>query len=122
MTTPCEQAATIGNINHTLDRMERTQDRLVAALERVADQGARIDNLESDADRNFRDLETLYSRIRDVELVQVSRNKLVEIATSKYIIAGIIAMAIMTLTGTICDLLYHQGTTNAIINVLRGPK
>lgn len=85
MTTPCAQEATINNIGKTLERMmdmqveergerRESEARLIAALEKVADQGARIEHLENRAGEHYVDMDSLFSRVRDVELTLSSNS------------------------------------------------
>lgn len=86
MSNPCEQEPVIQNISKTLERMEKTQDRLVELLEKVAKQDARLDHLEEHAERNYNELDGLYTRMREVELNQAAygpaaRDKFYELVT-----------------------------------------
>ena len=117
-------------------RIDRTLERVVAALEKVADQGARLDSLEDKGEHYYRDLESLFSRVRDVELTLASNSPAVRqqqaeqidslnkkldkvlnfmrITTSKPALYAYGAMVFMVLTGTVLDLLYHFDTIKAI--------
>lgn len=64
---PCQQADNIRNINTTLDR-------LVALLEKVADQGARVDHLELHSIDHQKHVENLFGRVRQVELTIAAHN------------------------------------------------
>lgn len=68
----CAQEANIVNISRTLERMERGQERVVELLEKVANQDARIDHLEDTAEIVYRDVNSIFDRVRDLELVQAS--------------------------------------------------
>lgn len=139
---PCQQQTTIQDIKHSLDRNERTLDRLVLALERVAEQNSRIEHLEEHTERNFVDMEQLFSRVRDIELnlasqspatrqhqaeqIDVLNKKLdkvlnfIRIVTSKpamYIMGALVAMVV---TGTVFDLLYHFDAIKTIWAVTHG--
>lgn len=72
----CEQETTIAEIalgmkfvGETLADMKHTQDRLVSLLEKVATQDARLDHLEDHQEKTFNDVQNLYGRMRDAELV-----------------------------------------------------
>lgn len=69
---PCEQQDNIVNISKTLDRMEKTQDRLVDLLEKVAKQDARLNHLEEHSERSYNEMDGLYTRMREVELNQAA--------------------------------------------------
>lgn len=84
--TPCEQASTIDAISHTLTRMEKTQDRLVELLEKVAKQDARLDHLEDHSEKAYNDISVAFDRLRDIELNQAAygpaaRDKFYELVT-----------------------------------------
>lgn len=81
--TPCEQEPTIKHINHTLERIDgaleedrkdrkESEQRLMTVLEKLANQGARIDHLEATVEDNHKDINVLYERVRDIELVEAS--------------------------------------------------
>lgn len=83
MSTPCEQEPIIKNIHKTLERMDNalegdrkerraSEHRLMDVLEKLANQGARIDNLEESVEDNHKDINILYERLRDVELVEAA--------------------------------------------------
>jgi uncharacterized coiled-coil protein SlyX len=74
--TECTQETTIAEIalgmkfvGETLADMKHTQDRLVSLLEKVATQDARLDHLEDHQEKMFQDVQNLYGRMRDAELV-----------------------------------------------------
>lgn len=65
---PCRQEGAIGGIEATQQAIKDTlreikigQDRFVSVLEKIASQGTKIEKLEMDT-------ETLYARVRKVEL------------------------------------------------------
>ena len=61
MSDPCQQERKIGNIEATLAAMSETMRDLKHILEVIASQGTTIKKLETDT-------ETLYARVRKVEL------------------------------------------------------
>ena len=72
MSVPCTQETTISHISKTLDRMERSQERLIELLEKVATQDARIDTLEEYKDKCNDNADILFERVRDLELNQAT--------------------------------------------------
>lgn len=68
MTDPCSQRDKIDAIAHTLERMEVGQERLVALLEKVANQDARIEHVEEHAENAYRDMNEIFNRLRECEL------------------------------------------------------
>lgn len=152
MTTPCEQADNINNINQTLrqlvemqveERAERreSENRLITALEKVADQGARVDHLEDSQVRYFTDMENLFGRVRDVELNQASNgsnfrervdtelkslelkmkrlNTLLAVLSNKWVLAALASLAGMTIVGAALDFLFHYDMLKKILGVVK---
>ncbi len=75
MSDPCRQEssvatlqATVKAISHTLARMEEGQKKFIEVLERIAEQGQRIVNLEENATRNEKDINALFNRVRALEI------------------------------------------------------
>jgi len=68
MSIPCTQETTISHISKTLDRMERSQDRLIELMETVSNQEARLDNLEEHTKKCVEHADILFERVRDLEL------------------------------------------------------
>ena len=68
MTTPCMQESAINNLSQAVVRMEAGQERQLVLLEKVADQGARVGHLEERVTDLHADINSVYSRVRDVEL------------------------------------------------------
>ena len=123
-------------------RIDRTLERVVAALEKVADQGARITHLEENVEHYFRDMENLYGRVRDTELtlaanspairenqatqIEILSKKLdkvlniVRIVTSKPFMYGFTAIILMIVSGTVLDVMYHFETLKKIWGVFHG--
>jgi len=127
MTLPCEQTATINAIHETLKRVDRTQDRLVVTLERVAEQGARIDNLEAVKDYHTEQIDELYVRMRKSETVSekldnkiVNTNSKLDILFNKYTLGFFISIIFLVCLGTVLDCIYHSVAIKAIINFVRG--
>jgi len=127
MTTPCEQTATITAIHETLKRVDRTQDRLVVTLERVAEQGARIDNLEAAKDYHTEQIDELYVRMRKSETVSekldnkiINTNSKLDIIFNKYTLGFFISIIFLVCLGTVLDCIYHSAAIKAIIYFVRG--
>lgn len=56
----------------TLDRMEKGQEKVVVLLEKVANQDARIGNLETNSEKNYKSLNELFTRVREIEVLQAT--------------------------------------------------
>jgi len=117
---PCEQTATITAIHDTLKRVDRTQERLVEALERVADQGARIENLEDVKDMHHHDIDILYNRLRESDLKLDRIIHVLDMLSSKYVIGFITGLVGMTILGFILDIIYHADTIKLFIKFMNG--
>jgi len=135
-TQDCTQSGTISGIlqlinqlslSHIEDRQERreSENRIVGALEKMADQGARIIHLEA-ADVDFkRELNLLYSIQRELDAViktEDSRLTLLhtfyKLTTNKYTIAvGAILLSLL-LIGSLNDLVYHSTLFTILTNKL----
>lgn len=72
MSTPCTQEKTIDVIHDTLERMEKTQDKLVDLLTDVAVQDSRLRHIEGRQEEHDRVLYDLGHRMRDQELLSAS--------------------------------------------------
>lgn len=72
MSVPCTQETTISHISKTLDRMERSQERLIELLETVSNQDARIEHLEEHTKKCAEHADILFERVRDLELNQAT--------------------------------------------------
>lgn len=68
----CTQETTISHISKTLDRMERSQEKLIELLETVSNQDARIENLEGHSKKCMEHADMLFERVRDLELNQAT--------------------------------------------------
>jgi len=146
----CGQIGNIHNISETLnhmmqmqidDRKERRESeaRMIATLEKVADQGARIDHIEDTQERSINDMEKFYERVRDLELNQAANgsnfrervdesfrkvnesflsielklkklNTILAVTTSKYVLVGIGFLILMIVGGFALDVIYHYDT------------
>lgn len=138
----CTQESNISNITKTLDRMERTQERLVVALEKQIDQGARIVSLEDNHESMHENIGKLFAQVRDLELKQArsipstkleindaigALDKKVEVV-NQFIgaISGRPAKACMgvliglIVLGTVCDLTYHFDTVKTFYAIVKG--
>lgn len=72
MSLPCTQESTISHISKTLDRMERSQEKLIELLETVSNQDARIEHLEEHTKKCVEHADILFERVRDLELNQAT--------------------------------------------------
>lgn len=127
MTTPCEQTATITAIHETLKRVDKTQDRLVMTLEKVAEQGARVSNLESAKDYHTEQIDELYTRMRKSETVAekldnkiVNTNSKLDLIFNKYTMGFFISLIFLVCLGTVLDCIYHSVAIKAIIYFVSG--
>lgn len=75
MPEPCVQESKIvrleGNDARLFDllgRIEKNQERFLEVLEQIAAQGERITHLEGDVQRNERDINGLFGRVRSLEM------------------------------------------------------
>ena len=119
MAQPCEQENNITHIQRTLDRMEETQRQLVDVLQQVANHTVRVDNLEDKSEQTHHDMNVLYDRVRMLELDGSKLTTLLNIASNKYFVAGIISLGSMTLIGAGLDLMYHYETVRKIFSFLK---
>ncbi len=77
MSQPCIQAETIGgfkamlhSMDEKLEKHDKREDRMLAALESVAAQGESIRFLVETASNHTRAIEEVFIRIREIELPQ----------------------------------------------------
>lgn len=134
--TECAQAGTINSIQqlleqlsalHLEERQERreSEKRIIVALEKVADQGARITNLESADIEIKKDVNLLYGIQREVEKeVKVEDPRLntlytfYQLTTSKCTIAVSVILLGLLLIGTINDIVYHTSLFSTLVSKL----
>lgn len=69
---PCAQEKTIDSIHDTLERMEKTQEKLVDLLTTVAVQNKQLDHMEARQEEHDSILHDLGKRMRDQELISAS--------------------------------------------------
>ena len=72
MSVPCTQEKTIETIHDTLERMEKTQEKLVDLLTTVAVQNKQLDHMEARQEEHDSILHELGNRMRDQELLSAS--------------------------------------------------
>lgn len=142
MSTPCEQKQSIENISKTLDRMERSQEKLVELLEKVSNQDARINHLEEHAERAYTEVNELFTRMREaemnvassgpsvrqqfhdtVDLVNEKLDKLMrvfEVTTSRPAVMVYGAIIVMIVAGTFLDFMYHFDMLKAMYHFIKG--
>jgi hypothetical protein len=132
----CAQASTIGSIQQLLEQLSTLQleerqerreaeKRIISALEKIADQGARIAHLECVDTELKQNVDTLYDRQRELEKCQLEEDPRMtamytfyQITTNKYALgAGIILLSLL-LIGTLNDMVYHTVLFNSIITKL----
>lgn len=136
MTIPCTQETSIRQISYTLERMEKSQERVIELLEKVASQDARIDNLEEHKDICAKNAETLFERMRAIELSHVesslSINGMAElkdnidkimnffrITTHKYAIWTYVVLVAMLCVGFALDIIYHSKALLAVLGIVK---
>lgn len=68
MSEPCHQEVRIHSISQTLDRLEDSNLRILGVIEKIAEQGAFIRALQEQSNRQEKDTDSLYTRMRDVEI------------------------------------------------------
>ena len=142
MGTPCTQESTIGTMVKTLDCMEKSQERVIELLERVANQDARIEHLEEHKDKCVENAEILFERVRDLELNEASSgpmhrenvrttlgnisdtlekfekkvdklNRFFYVSTHRYALMVYAIVLAMIVGGTVFDFIYHWDSIKA---------
>ena len=143
MTIPCSQEGALLNLSQAVVRMEAGQERQLVLLEKVADQGARVEHLEERVSDLHTDLNSVYSRVREVELtlkssspsIGESLNKSLEslstkldritrfigVITSKYALWVYGSLIFLIMSGTVLDVVYHFNTIGTIYKALKAP-
>lgn len=111
----CEQQDNISHIHRTLDRMEETQRQLVDVLKEVAAQTVRVDNLEDKTDQHFHDMNSLFDRVRILEIKDGKIDTIINIFSNKYFVTAIAGLTAMIIVGAILDLVYHYETVKKIL-------
>jgi len=134
---PCPQDPMIRHIAFSLEAVERGQEKIVEALGKLAAQDARIDHLEDAAADTKANFNEVFARIREVEQlvgrdgagiklgVRESLDTInerlekitgfIDVLTSRPAISIAVALAVMTMVGTVCDMAYHYDLVKAII-------
>ena len=149
MPQPCEQEATIQVMSQTLVRMEKAQEHIVDLLTQVANQSARIENLEDHKDTCVKSTDILFERVRDLELNTAAAgpmhrehvretldgfegkldalgkkldklNRFFFFTTHKYACIGYAVILGLIITGTIMDVIYHWTTIDAAWHFWKG--
>ena len=131
----CAQTGTITSIQQTLEQLARLQiedrqerrdaeTRIITALEKVADQGARIVNLELNHTAYKHDVDLLYGLHRDLELEVKQENPKItslytfyQLTINKYMLAFFGILVVLILIGTINDIIYHFKLFDSITNI-----
>ena len=146
---PCEQEQNIAHISKTLDRMERSQERVVELLERVATQDARINSLEEHSEYCRRSADIIFERLRDLELNQASSgpahrehvrecldsletsiesftkkldkiNRFFYLTTHRWALTIYGVILAAIVAGTVMDFIYHMEFIKKIYYLIRG--
>jgi hypothetical protein len=137
----CEQKEAIIHIGHTLKRMEKGQEAIAELLKITSNLTPRIEHLEDVSDRKQEDINNLYGRLRDVELVQAANGpafreqfhdrldnidrkldrttQFVCMLKSKPARALYVLLIGTVLVGTLCDLMYHFDYVNKIVHIFK---
>lgn len=139
--TECAQAGTITSIFQILEQMadaaaeerqerRESEKRIISALEKVADQGARIANLESADFEVKRDINLLYGIQRELDTIVKTEDPRISALYTFYkltankvtITVGLILLGLF-LIGTLNDLVYHtslfSNLTSKLISILK---
>lgn len=156
MTTPCEQGGNIANLAnnissitaHLADMKESLREQ-TEIIKSVADQNARIINLEKHEQLYQGHFTEISNRVRSVESsmkdvaneakeataeLEANFKKKLELRdkqlepikklhinmTSKYAIAVYSSLITLILTGAVCDFLFHKETMDKLMSFLRG--
>lgn len=90
---PCMQAVPIAKLEVTTEQIGRTLEKLGTVLEKIAEQGSRVDTLETDQD-------ILFDRVRKIEL------KAAKEETKMGFIVAAIASVISAMTAIIVKYIY----------------
>lgn len=122
----CAQAGTINSIfqvleqlslSHLEEKQERreSEKRIITALEKVADQGARIANLESMDVELKHDINVLYGIQREQDKNIKTEDPRIpllftfyQLTTNKYAVAMGVVLLSLILIGSLNDLVYHS--------------
>jgi len=135
MSVPCNQESNIEQISKSLDRMEKSQERVIELLEKVANQDARIDNLEEHKDICNHNADIIFERVRNLEITQAgldiasiksfkeSLDKLTnffQLTTSKYAIWLYLTILSIIIFGFTMDIIYHVDKLLLVLNYLKG--
>lgn len=141
-----EIALNMQHVGDTLMGMKQTQERLVLLLETVATQDARLDHLEDHQEKTFQDVQNLYGRMRDVELVvaagglsklresvddlsekvtatlaRISRvNTFLKWVTHKYAIIVYLVLIGMITMSFLSDIIYHKEFVQGVWKFWKG--
>lgn len=146
---PCEQEQNIVHISKTLDRMERSQERVVELLEKVAAQDERINTLEDHCEIRRKNEDIIFERIRLLELQQASArpvneesvrvafdklddtidsleeklnglNRFFKVTTHKWALVFYGSTFAAIIAGTIMDIIYHMEFIKKVYDLIRG--
>lgn len=127
-------------------KMEKGQDTIVELLKIVSNQTPRIEHLEEEKERNYKEMQILFDRIREAEMVlaasgptvrqqfheaieevtnmiQETSNSLAKLqtifyyTTHKYAIAAYVVLLGMVIFGTVLDCYYHTAAVSWVVNV-----
>lgn len=138
---PCEQEQAILNISKTLDRMEEGQKSIVDLLKIVSNQTPRIEHLEEHSERTYKEMDEVFTRLREVEMVVAASgpsvreqfhdtidiinkkldklNRFFSLITSKPAYTAYTLILSLVAAGTILDAVYHFQTLKAVYLFLK---
>jgi seryl-tRNA synthetase len=139
--THCVQETAINHISRTLDRMEKNNEKIVQLLETVAAQTARLEHLEEYSERASTEINTLFDRVRDIELNAAATgpavrenfttainalsrkidklNTFFRYTTHKYALIAYGVVFLLIVSGTIIDFMYHYDAVKAIFSFIK---
>jgi hypothetical protein len=129
--------------------MEDSQKDIVDLLKIVSNQTPRIENLETQAERMYKEVGVLYDRVRDVEMTVAESgptvrqqfheaidavgakidfltgkldkvNSFIKTLTCRYALYAYGAVLVMITTGTLLDFMYHLDMLKSIYHFFKG--
>ena len=117
-TIECTQEDNIAHILRSLSRQEETLRDFVRVLQDVANHNARVDNLETRSTQHFNDLDGLFNRVRALEIESAKANTLFNVVSNKYVVMGIVGLAVIDVVGFVLDVTYHYETIKMLIKLI----
>lgn len=98
---PCKQEAILAEhkviisaISETLKEFKHGQQRFIEVLEKIAEQGQHIVNLEANGNRLQKDVNGLFSRVRDLEVEPGRQGKTIWIGAIMSVVTVVISIMV----------------------------